>query len=133
MKEFAGTTQQNTSLARVATKPLPVETSGYGSQSQRKPFRSGLYAVTSLEKRSETDFVPEAREVGSQLVRPALRRPAMPKQMRARHSSFPLLTTDEFIQVRLATVRESTRHCFWPVDVVAKFLAADVITEGKGQ
>ena len=38
-----------------------------------------------------------------------------------------MLTTEEFIQVRLATVRESTRHCYWPSDVVARFAAADVI------
>ncbi len=39
----------------------------------------------------------------------------------------PMLTTEEFIQVRLATVRESTRHRYWPADVVARFAAADVI------
>jgi hypothetical protein len=28
----------------------------------------------------------------------------------------------------LATVRESRRHATWPTDVIASFLAADVIT-----
>ena len=38
------------------------------------------------------------------------------------------LTTQEYIDVMLATVRESSRHVYWPVEVVASFVAADVIT-----
>ena len=37
------------------------------------------------------------------------------------------LTTDEMIDVSIATVRESTAHRHWPKDVVEKFLAADLI------
>lgn len=37
------------------------------------------------------------------------------------------LTTPEYIDVMLATIREGFRHERWPKDVVAKFLAAEVI------
>ena len=37
------------------------------------------------------------------------------------------LTTDEMIDVSVATVRESTAHRHWPKDVVEKFLAAELI------
>lgn len=37
------------------------------------------------------------------------------------------LTTEDYIQVMLATIRESRQHINWPPDVIAKFLDADVI------
>jgi hypothetical protein len=37
------------------------------------------------------------------------------------------VSTEAFMQVELATLRESTNHRCWPTEVVAKFLAADVI------
>ena len=46
-----------------------------------------------------------------------------------RQSSRLKLTTQQYIDVMLATVRESRRHAIWPTDVIASFLAADVITE----
>ncbi len=42
--------------------------------------------------------------------------------------NFQALTTEEFSQVNLATVRESSSHRYWPQEVVTKFLAAEVIT-----
>jgi hypothetical protein len=38
------------------------------------------------------------------------------------------ISTEAFIQVELATLRESRNHRCWPTEVVAKFLAADVIS-----
>ena len=38
-----------------------------------------------------------------------------------------LITTQEMIDVSVATVRESTTHRHWPKDVVEKFLAAELI------
>jgi hypothetical protein len=46
-----------------------------------------------------------------------------------RQASRLTLTTHQYIDVMLATVRESRRHATWPTDVIASFLAADVITE----
>jgi hypothetical protein len=39
------------------------------------------------------------------------------------------LTTDEYVQVMMATIREGGHHARWPKDVIAYFLAAEVITE----
>lgn len=38
------------------------------------------------------------------------------------------LTTEEFLQVKLATVREGYNHRRWPVEVLERFLAAEVLT-----
>ncbi len=44
---------------------------------------------------------------------------------------FKALTTEEFLQVNLATVRESNCHRYWPQEVIERFLAADVITRAS--
>ena len=41
---------------------------------------------------------------------------------------FQPVSTEAFMQVELATLRESRNHRYWPTEVVAKFLAADVIS-----
>lgn len=41
------------------------------------------------------------------------------------------ITTQEFIQVMLATIREGSTHFRWPLEAVSKFLAADVILPAK--
>lgn len=54
---------------------------------------------------------------------------ARPSRASARDSGYrqrPITTTD-IVRVNRATVRESTSHRHWPPDVVAQFLAADVI------
>lgn len=38
------------------------------------------------------------------------------------------LTTQDYVQVMLATIREGRDHARWPTDVVAHFLAAEVVT-----
>lgn len=45
----------------------------------------------------------------------------------SQYSTRPL-TTEEVIDVSLATVRESVRHRRWPTDVVVRFLAAEIIS-----
>src|SRR5438046_8596284 len=44
---------------------------------------------------------------------------------------FRPLTTEEFLQVSLSTVREGRSHCRWPRDVFEKFLAAEVIRKSN--
>jgi hypothetical protein len=41
------------------------------------------------------------------------------------------LTTEEFTQVSLSTVREGHSHRRWPREVIEKFLAAEVIPESS--
>lgn len=123
----------------VALAPLPEETFDY-NPSVGKPYRGRLHAVTPLELPPHSDAIGvdeaglteatrgsregNSQAVINQLIRPAFRTNAKAKRIAV--APFPL-TTEEFIQVRLATVRESTRHSFWPTDVLARFIAADVI------
>ena len=127
MRELAGTRQNRWSLAPVSTEPLPVNTTGYIPRAQSKANRGSLYAVASPDVPIDAMDLLEPIEVGSKLVQ-IFHRSVKPKQIAARNG-FHQLTTEEFIQVRLATVRESTRHCFWPTDVLEKFLAAEVISD----
>ena len=41
------------------------------------------------------------------------------------------LTTQDYVQVMLATIREGVSHARWPKDVVAQFLAAEVFRENE--
>ena len=145
MRELAVITEQSPTLAQVATEPLPVNTPSYLPRPQRRPRRSRLYAVTTSQP-SEVDVLPEPVETGNKLVETGNKLveagnklvrqvfyPSVKPNRAAAGPAFHQLTTEEFIQVRMATVRESTRHCFWPIDVLEKFLAADVITDSKGQ
>ena len=38
------------------------------------------------------------------------------------------LTTQDYVQVMLATIREGRHHARWPTEVVAHFLKAEVVT-----
>ena len=128
MRELAGT-RQGVSLAQVATEAPPIDTSSYAPPDQRRTRVRRLYAVTPPQP-AEVDVSPRPVETGNKVVRQVFHPSVKPSQMPARHTP-PQLTTEEFIDVRLATVRESTRHCFWPIDVLEKFLAADVITKNQ--
>jgi hypothetical protein len=136
MKAFAELKRRQISTA-VAAAPLPSEGLDYQPLSLGKVPRRRLHSVSPLEMPTETDSlgVDEAELAGtvrnsqgmipkvatSLVIRPAFNKP------KSKGITTPMLTTEEFIQVRLATVRESTRHCYWPADVVATFAAADVI------
>lgn len=128
MKAFAELNRRQISTA-VAAAPLPL--------SLGKAPRRRLHSVSPLEMPPGPDpiGVDEVELAGtvrnSQGMIPKVAtslviRPAFNKAKTNRVTT-PMLTTEEFIQVRLATVRESTRHCYWPADVVATFAAADVI------
>ncbi|HET6670683.1 MAG TPA: hypothetical protein VFH15_10675 [Pyrinomonadaceae bacterium] len=41
------------------------------------------------------------------------------------------LTTQDYVQVMMATIREGRHHARWPKDVVAHFLAAEVIVSSE--
>ena len=127
MRELAGTRQQRFSPAQLAAEPLPINTTSYIPRPQRKASRGRLYAVTPLEAPSDSNDFLKPVEVGSRLVQ-VFHSSVKPKPVTARNALHQL-TTEEFIAERLATVRESTRHCYWPTEVLEKFLAAEVITQ----
>lgn len=41
------------------------------------------------------------------------------------------LTTQDYVQVMLATIREGHQHARWPAEVVAHFLAAEVVESAE--
>ena len=41
------------------------------------------------------------------------------------------LTTQDYVQVMLATIREGSQHARWPTEVVAHFLAAEVVESAE--
>jgi hypothetical protein len=129
MKALADIKRRQISTSVVET--LPDEHFNYQPRSFGRPSRHGLHAVSPLnpkevEERELAREAPEAKMMVSNaaklVIRQAFTNKATPERM-----TTPKLTTEEFIEVRLATVRESTRHCYWPSDVVARFAAADVI------
>lgn len=134
MSKYMGLKRYNSSMAAVAVAPSP-ETFDYNPE-QIKPGRRGLHAVAPLKVPPQPDPIA----VGSEgIVQEDLRKAdrygvSIGNEVKAaRRLSFHRMTIEDFIQVKLATFREGTKHCFWPTDVLEKFLAADVITSGNGQ
>lgn len=85
--------------------------------------RSALKKRASLSLVSTTNRASEARDFAiSSYVHKSAYGPVRLNQYSEK------MTTEDFVQVELATVREGTSHRFWPSDVVLKFIAADVIT-----
>lgn len=136
MKAFAEIKRRQISTA-LAPAPLPDEDFDYQPSSGKRSQRR-LHAVSTLEMSplsdsievDEADFARATRESqgkSSSVATNLVIRPAFKSNAKDKRLTTPTLTTEEFIQVRLATVRESTRHCYWPADVVARFTAADVI------
>jgi hypothetical protein len=115
----------------VSAAPQPDEDFDYDSPTIRKPTRHRLRAVAPMEAPAPSESFDMDNGEFVKAVRPTVStnlviRPSF-NSTKIDRMTVPKLTTEEFIQVRLATVRESTRHCYWPSDVVATFAAADVI------
>jgi len=138
MKAFAELKRRQISTAVAAAPPPPDEDFDYQQLSLGKASRRRLHAVSTLEmpplgdsiEVDEADFARATRDsqgMSSSVATNLVIRPSFSNKTKAKRLTAPMLTTEEFIQVRLATVRESTRHCYWPADVLARFAAADVI------
>lgn len=91
------------------------------SQSIRKK-RTSLALVTMSEPMAQGESLPRSYT----LDRSFYGWLADSGPRRAEHYYRPL-TTDDFVQVELATVREGKAHRHWPREVVEKFLAAEII------
>jgi hypothetical protein len=122
--------------AALVPAPLADGHSEYHRRSLGRPARRQLRAVTALELPApsesiavdDSDRVIPARDARG-VISSATTNLVIHPVVRNHGKRLPtrLLTTEEFIQVSLATVRESTRHCYWPAHVLAKFAAAEVI------
>ncbi len=118
MKALADLRRRQMSTTMAAATPQN-EDFNHNRSSLRKPTRHRLHAVTPLEVPTLSDSLEVDHEItrvnrdsqgmiGTNLVI----RPAFHSKARAQTMTTPKLTTEEFIQVRLATVRESTSHCY---------------------
>lgn len=72
-----------------------------------------------------TDTVPATDELGTSFVK-AFRGWLTPVPKHADGPTLRPLTTEDFVQVELATIRESRSHAFWPPEVIARFLDAEL-------
>lgn len=113
MKESAQRKRSPMSLVNPAT--LPADDYFLRPTGQPKPNQHRLHAVAPQER------ITPAR--ASHLTRNAGLYSASLQQRS------PTLTTEEVVQVNLATVRESSRHRYWPTDVVERFLTADLVKQ----
>lgn len=66
-----------------------------------------------------------AEDPGLSLVK-AFRGWLAPYPMNADGPKVRPLTTEDFVQVELATIRESRSHAIWPTEVIARFLDAEL-------
>ena len=100
-------------------------------------FEGWLDALEAIE-----EFHMSAQSV---VIDHDLRRPSEPKQQHALKLCPPVeaglagngdpvkmrapeLTTQDYVQVMLATIREGHHHARWPTEVIDHFLAAEVMT-----
>jgi hypothetical protein len=97
-------------------------------------FEGWLREVTALE---ELNMSAPAVVIKHDLRRPKeltqkhtlkLCQPAQPAHKEAAGMLSSKLTTEDYVQVMLATIREGRQHARWPTEVVAHFLAAEVVT-----
>ena len=111
MKLSAQRKQSPMSLVTPAT--LPADDYFYRPTVQPKSNQHRLHAVAPQERITPLRTSHLRRNAG-------LYSAVLPQRL-------PTLTTEEFVQVNLATVRESSRHRYWPADVVERFLTAEVV------
>lgn len=111
MKEFVQQRRRAISLLPVSATALAEESFDVNPKTLKRSFQGWLDAVASQ------GTIPHAAVHHMLLLPPRLG---------------SVLTTEEFIQVNLVTVRESKAHRRWPPDVIATFLAAEVIRPRRG-
>lgn len=102
-----------------------------------RSFQNWLRAVEATEEWSDASSPPAVTEDRLSESRPQRRAlqlcPSAVVESEARPAEVvappaeSTLTTQDYVQVMLATIRESVRHVSWPKEVVARFLATDVI------
>jgi len=136
VKEFAQRKRGQISLA-AAPAPRPLkDVFDYSPMSLDRSFQGWLHAVAAPKENTWK----VSRGVGSQIsldapvlqthklkICPAVADFPTPQKGAAQNSAQHALTTQDFIKVMLVTLREGFTHRRWPMDAVARFLAAEVI------
>jgi hypothetical protein len=101
-------------------------------------FQGWLHAIAATE---ELNMSAQAIAINNDLRRPSeltqkralqLCQPVEARHVREAGNLRPSkLTTQEYVQVMMATIREGRHHARWPKEVVAQFLAAEVIVSSE--
>lgn len=137
MRKFAQTRRLNSLVGKA--QPAPKLVVHFNPPALRRSFQGWLGSETLPEETLE-DVSEEAmtasphRAPQSPLVKTISGAAARQRSLRrtARPDRLRLLTTQDFIKVMLVTLRESVGHRPWPPEVVATFLAAEVIRPDNG-
>jgi hypothetical protein len=113
MKQSAQRKRSNISLVDAPTEP--AEGYFYSRTLQPKPTQRRLHVVAPQGRiaPAHTNHLTKNSVLYSASLQQRL----------------PTVTTEEAMQVHLATVRESTRHRYWPSDVVERFMTAEVVRQ----
>jgi hypothetical protein len=101
-------------------------------------FQGWLHAIAATE---ELNMSAQAIAINKDLRRPSeltqkralqLCQPVEARQVREEGNlRSSKLTTQDYVQVMMATIREGRHHARWPKEVVAQFLAAEVIVSNE--
>ena len=135
VRELIEKPRRRTHLTGVAQRHA-VDTVDYNPTSIDRSFQGWLSAVALPKVRIQEERSVAVRpsvqvSVGAIPVLELLSAPVFSHQPKERYPEPRVLTTQDYIQVMLATTREGHTHQRWPAGAFAKFMAADVITERK--
>ena len=113
MNQSAQRKRSHISLVDATTEPS--ESYFYSRTLQPRPTQRRLHVVVPQERTApaRTDHLTRNAGIYSATLQQRL----------------PTVTTEEAMQVHLATVRESSRHRYWPSDVVERFMTAEVVRQ----
>ena len=113
MKQSAERKRSHISLVDATTEP--AEGYFYSRTLQPKPTQRRFHVVAPQERTvpARTDYLSKNAGIYSATLQQRL----------------PTVTTEEAMQVHLVTVRESSRHRYWPSDVVERFMTAEVVRQ----
>ena len=136
MKEFL---QEELRRPSVVTAPQSgIELSDVTRTSLDQSFEGWLHAIEATEGLNMSapavfidtplTSLPRAPKRALQLCPPV----EAESLVRVSVSDMPSrVTTQDYVQVMLATVREGRRHARWPKEVLEHFLAAEVVTSSE--
>lgn len=132
MKEFVDRKRRVIQLVGTPQRRLVEEVSEYDSAALERSFQGWWPVIEDsreilVRPRAEARTAIVARPVRQTQALELLSAPVFSHEPRKRYPEPRALTTDDFIQVMLATTRESYTHQRWPVGGLTKVMAAEVI------
>ena len=139
MKEFTQGGRPRILLVGKAT-PAPDQEFDFTPTALRRSFEGWLRTVTlpedTFEDVSQGGMYASAERAPEAHLLKAISTPNSREKSPLTTATHPdrlrLLTTQDITRVMLVTLREGFEHRRWPMEVVKRFLAAEVIASGNG-